>query len=135
MRIDDGHHFIDVLVDETVEENLVPVLQRAQIDELVEVGRVGMVIPVGALELFLDRAYGRWQQAVQCQLVSFSLRERRSLVEQRVRENLLAPDNDCEIPFTGCGIDPHVELHDQLSSVVSGKAVNAGPRALQPLRQ
>jgi hypothetical protein len=87
-RVDDRHHFVDVIDDHAVEQPLVSILQRDQIDVLLEVRGLGAKVLEDLLDLLGLRQNARRQQSVQLECVALVVGERRSLVEGGVVQHL-----------------------------------------------
>ena len=83
-RIDDGHHLTDVLLQQTVKEGLVAILQGGQEDISLEVTFFSLVVFVSASELFLNGRTMEWEQSQKPELTSLSFGKRAASVEQRV---------------------------------------------------
>ena len=124
-RVDDRHHLVDVLEDEPVEEGLVPVVERGQVDELLEVAALGLEALVGALHLLLDRAHRRGHEAVEVQLVPLPLGEGRALVRERVEQQRPALLGDRHVALTVGRIDLDIEVHDDAPRSTRGHAASS----------
>ena len=83
-RVDDGHHFIRMIHQQAEEKRLVAVVQRPQIDVLLEIARLAAEILEHALQLLFLRRDVRRQQAAQVQRIALGFGERGSLVERRI---------------------------------------------------
>ena len=83
-RVDDRHHLVDVVHDHPVEEPLVPVLERDEVDVLLEVGRLAAEVLQDLGDLLVLREDLRRQQPLQLQPLAFVRGEGRPLVERRV---------------------------------------------------
>src|SRR5690606_12502348 len=82
-RVDDGQHLLEVLVHEGVEQDLVAVLQRAQVHVPAYVGRRALVVGVGAGQLLFQRRDVGRQQALETERHPLLCRERGAPVEER----------------------------------------------------
>ena len=81
-RVDDRHHFLDVVDDHPIEEPLVPVVERSQVDIFVEVGRLSAEVLQDLLNLLVLSEDPWWDESSQLQSVSLLLGEGRTLVER-----------------------------------------------------
>jgi hypothetical protein len=88
--VNDWQHLLEMIQDDAVEEDLVPIVKRGQVQVLVDVRFVAVKVFEDFLCLLLLREHARGQQSPQTELVSFGLRERRSLVESRVMQKVNA---------------------------------------------
>ena len=79
-RVDDRHHLLDVREEEAVEEDLVRVLQGAELDVPAERRRLLEIGLVGADELVVDRLDLVREEAVEPELRALLRREGRALV-------------------------------------------------------
>ncbi len=79
-RVDDRQHLLDVGEEEAVEEDLVRVLERAQLDVPPEGRPLGEIGLVGADELVVDRLDLVRQEAVEAEFGALLRREGRALV-------------------------------------------------------
>ena len=89
--VQDRQHLLDVVRHQPVEQHLVSVLQRAQVNVP---GDVGGLLPVGlvpAAHLLLQRLHHGRQQATQAQTGAFLLGEGGALVRQRVLQHPRSP--------------------------------------------
>ena len=86
-------HLLDVVEQEPVEEDLVGVLQRAQVDVPLQVVVLALVGLVGAGHLLVQALDLRRQQPVQAELAPLVLRERRALVQDRAVEEVDATND------------------------------------------
>jgi hypothetical protein len=82
--VKDRQHLLDVVGHQPVEQRLVGVLQRAQVNVPGNVGGLLLVGPVPAVHLLLQRLHHGRQQAAQAQPGAFFLGERGALVGQRI---------------------------------------------------
>jgi len=89
-RVDDRQQLHEVLDQETVEQGLVAVLEDGQPDVLLQVVSLGSQVFQLQGDLLLNRQGCRGHQAVQIELIALLRGEGRSLVEQRVAEQLRA---------------------------------------------
>jgi hypothetical protein len=71
--------------EQAVEQHLVAVVQRRQIDVLAEVVRLGLVLLVRPPRLLVECLDGRGDKAVEPEFRPFLLGERRALVQQGTR--------------------------------------------------
>ena len=83
-RVDDRHHLVGIVDQQAEEQRLVAVVQRSQVDVLLEVARLAPEVLEHARELLLLRGDVRRQQPAQVQRVALGLGERRALVERRI---------------------------------------------------
>ena len=67
-RVDDRHHLSEVLAHEPVEEDLVPVQERHQVQVALQVVMAGQVVGVGPLESQFRRRNPGWQETEQLEL-------------------------------------------------------------------
>jgi hypothetical protein len=79
-RVDDGHHLVDMLFEESVEEGLVAILVRDEEDVALDVGLLRAVVLVDARELLLHSRGVRRQKARQAELAPLLFGERAPLV-------------------------------------------------------
>ena len=89
--VDDRDHLAQVPRQQAVKQHLVAVVQRGQVDVLIERIRQALVLSVGRLHLSLQSADHRREQAGEAQLFSFLGGEGRALVQQRRGEHCHAP--------------------------------------------
>ena len=69
-RVDDRHHLVEVLAEQLVEERLVAIEQRLQVDVALEIVGLALVHLAAAFHLHVDGGDPRPQQAVEVQGVS-----------------------------------------------------------------
>ena len=89
-RIDDGHHFFNVIHDDSIEQVLIAILQRQQVKITFEVGRFGAYIAEDPKFLFGHGVDARRQQASQFQRVALRICKGGTFVAYRVVENFNA---------------------------------------------
>ena len=89
--VDDGHHLLDVVHDHPVEEGLLAVLERDQVDELLDVARLAVDVFQHAQHLLLQRGHARREQPAQAQGVTLLFREGGSLVDVRIVQQVDSP--------------------------------------------
>ena len=89
-RVDHRCHLLDVVEEQPVEEDLVRVLERAQVDVPLEVVGLSRVRFVSARHLLVERFDVRRQEALQSEVASLVLGERRALVHERQIEDFRA---------------------------------------------
>ena len=90
-RVDDRQHLLDVVVQQAEEQRLVAVLERGEVDVLLDRRRLRQEVLIHAIELLLDGRDGRRDQAVEMERFTLAGAERRPLVDQRVGEHGRAP--------------------------------------------
>src|SRR5208283_4889608 len=78
--VDDWYHFAQVPRQQPVEQHLVAVVHRGQVDVLIERIRQGLVLGVGRLYLSFQRADDWGEQTGEAQRLSFLDCESRALV-------------------------------------------------------
>ena len=88
-RVDDGHHLLDVLRQQRVEQGLVGVLQAAQEDVLVQVAGLTAEGGQPALDLHVEGRDVRRQETVQVERIALVVGESRPLVQQRIVEEFV----------------------------------------------
>ena len=81
--VDDGHHLVEVVHDHAIEQALLAVLQREQVDVLLDVARLALEVFQHSHRLFLLRGNAGRQEAAQAQRIALRLGEGRSLVQYR----------------------------------------------------
>src|SRR5208282_6474779 len=89
-RVNNGHHLFDVSVQQAVEQNLVRVLQRAEIDVTLEIIRFVAIRLIGAHRLLAQRFDLRRQQAMKTERGPLFVGERGAFVEDGCIEELRA---------------------------------------------
>src|SRR5262249_45283864 len=82
-RVDYGRHLLDVVEEQPVEEHLVRVLERAQVDVPLEVFVLAPIRLVGARHLLVERLDVRRKKPEQSEITPFLLAERRPFVQDR----------------------------------------------------
>jgi hypothetical protein len=87
-RVDDGHHLLHVVEEETVEQHLVPVLEGSKVDVALEVVGLPLERLVGPPDLLVEGLDLRRKESVETEDVALAVRERGTLVEERVVEKL-----------------------------------------------
>ena len=95
-RVDQRHHLGDVLIHQAVEEDLVAVLEVAQVDVLLQFRPLLAEVGVAAFELLLDRPDVRRQEPVEPEAVALLLGEGAALVEHRAVQQRDAPQGDLQ---------------------------------------
>ena len=85
-RVDHRQHLGDMPAQQRVEQHLVALLQLAQENVTVEIGRLTPVSLVVAPDLIVQCQYVRRQQTVQAESISLRDRERGALVQQGCAE-------------------------------------------------
>jgi hypothetical protein len=83
-RIYDRQHLLDVLTDQPVEDRLIRVLQRPQIDMPSQISWLAAELGVGPGDLLVDIADRGRQQPAQSELGTLRLTERYALIDQRI---------------------------------------------------
>jgi hypothetical protein len=83
-RVDDRHRLGEVIGDEPVEQAFVAILQRDQIDVLLEIRRLAAEAAQRLFELLIEAEHARRQQAAQVQAVALLVRKRGALVQCRI---------------------------------------------------
>ena len=101
-RVDDGHHLLEVLVEEGVELHLGAILQGAQIDVTVEVIGEPAEVSVRALELLFERRDVGREHPEQPELAALFERERGALVEQGQARERHAGEVGLQIALAVC---------------------------------
>ena len=86
-RVDERHDLVGMLGDDAEEQRLVAVVQRVQVDELLERARQAAQVREAALHLLVLGMHVRRQQPAQAEPGALLLRERGALVEQRVAQH------------------------------------------------
>jgi len=81
--VDYGDHLAQVLREQPVKQHLVAIVQSGQVDVPAQRIRQALVLDVGALDLSLQRADVRRQQAVEAQRFPFDSREGCPFVQRR----------------------------------------------------
>src|SRR5262245_26358695 len=81
-RVNNRRHFLDVLEKKAIEENLVVVLQRPQIDVPLQIVILSSIRFIRAHDLLLERFHVRGKQAVKTKLRALFFSERCSFVQQ-----------------------------------------------------
>ncbi len=89
--IDERHDLVRVFDDHPEEQGLVSVVQRVEIDELVEIGRLTAQTIEHPCHLLLWRDDGGRQQASQAQRIALGIGECGALVEQGVAQQIEPP--------------------------------------------
>ena len=89
--VDNGHHLLDVVHDHPVEEGLLAVLERDQVDELLDVARLAMDVFQHARHLLLQGGHAGRKQPAQAQSVTLLFREGGSLVDVRIMQQVDSP--------------------------------------------
>ena len=89
-RIDDGQHFLDVVEEQTIEEDFVGVLQLAKIDVAFEVVRLEGKSLMSAEALIVERFDDGRKKAVQVEGFALLVCKGGSLVERRIVEQVHA---------------------------------------------
>ena len=90
-RIDHRSHFLDVLQQQRVEQDLIRVLQGSEINVPLEVFVLASIRLVGANQLLVERLDHRRQQPVQPKVTALGLRKGRPLVQSGTVEQADAP--------------------------------------------
>jgi hypothetical protein len=116
-RVDNGYHLVDVLEHETVEEGLVPVMQRRQIDVLFDIVGLDGKVLITPFKLFLHGAASWRKKTMKIQLVSLAGREGRSLVRQRVQQKGLALLRYRHVFLPACRVNLDTEAHCDATSL------------------
>ena len=88
-RVDDRHHLVDVVVEETEEQRLVPVLQAGEVDIALERCRLDTIVLVHAGQLLVHGADGRRQEPVEAEVGALALGECRAFIRQGIAEQRL----------------------------------------------
>jgi hypothetical protein len=83
-RVDDRRHLVRMLDQQPVEERLVAVVQRAEVDVLLEIARLAAEILEHARELLLLGGDVRRKKAAQLQPIALLFRERGAFVEEGI---------------------------------------------------
>jgi hypothetical protein len=117
--VKDRQHLLDVVRHQPVEQRLVGVLQRPQVNVPGEVGGLLLVGLVPAARLLIQRLHHGRQQAVQAQPGAFLLGEGGALVRQRVVQH----------PHPGTLIDTH-DLSRSLPIRADGAPYSRGRKRL-----
>ena len=86
--VDDGHHLVEVVHDHPVEQVLVAVLQRDQIDILLDVGGFAANVFQHPHRLFRLRGNARRQETAQAQRIALRLGEGCPLVQYRCLQQI-----------------------------------------------
>ncbi len=81
--VDDRHHVVEVVHHHAVEQALLAVLQREQVDVLLDVGRLALEVLQHPQRLFLLRRNAGGQEAAQAQRIALRLGEGGPLVQDR----------------------------------------------------
>ena len=93
-RVNDGQHFIDMVEKKAVEENLVGVLELAEIDVALEVVRFQGKGLIGADDLVVERLdYGR-KKGVEAKVLALGFREGGAFVQSGIVEEIHAAKAD-----------------------------------------
>ena len=95
--VEDWQHLLDVVGYQLVEQHLVGVLQRAQVDMPGDVGGLLLVGPVPAADLLVQSLHRGRHQTTQAQLGALRLGEGGAFVRQRILQH----------PHAGVLIDTH----------------------------
>ncbi len=90
-RVDDRHHLVRIVDHDPEEQRLVAVVQRREVDELLEAGRLAAEVLEDPRHLLLLREHVRGQQAADAQRVALGLGERHALVQRRLAQQRGAP--------------------------------------------
>ena len=90
-RVQDRQHLFDVVEEEAVEEDLVGVLERPQVDVSSQVGLVCPERLIRPAALLVERLDYRRQQSVQPERLALGLGERGALVQERSLEQVDPP--------------------------------------------
>ena len=85
-RVDDRHHLVRMVDHDPEEQRLVAVVQRREVDELLEVVRLAAEVLQHPRHLLLLRQHVRRQQAANAERVALGVGERHPLVERRVAQ-------------------------------------------------
>jgi hypothetical protein len=124
-RVDDGHHLGQVVAEEPVEERLAPVEQAAQEDVAlhgVGLAAIGLERP---LDLHLHRGIARAEVPLEAEREPFLPGEARSLVQERVVQELAPPDVDLEELFARERVDFERERLHAYTTLRGSSAVSA----------
>jgi len=79
-RVDDGHHLLEIVLQDAEKERLVSVLERGEVDVFLQVGFAATEIPEGALFLILDAEIARRYETPETQGVDFGFRVGRAFI-------------------------------------------------------
>ena len=90
-RVNNWRHFLDVIRRRLIEEDLVVVLQRAQIDVSLQIVVFSLVSFIGTDDLLFQRLYERREQSVQTKLAALFFGERCPLAQQWSVEKVHPP--------------------------------------------
>ena len=83
-RVDDWHHLAEMVVHHAIEQRLIPLLQRDQINVFLQIVRLAAETLQHAVDLFgLGVDAGR-DEATESERVALGGGERRAFVEQRI---------------------------------------------------
>ena len=111
-RVDDGHHLIQVVDQEPVEQHLVPVQESRQVDVLLHVVWLAEEGLVGAVQLGFQGRDARPQHAVQPQTQPLLLGKGRGLVQVGIVQELPPSNVDLVVFLARQRIDlEHEGLH------------------------
>ena len=122
-RVDDRQHLLEVPLDERVEEDLVPLLERAQVAVLGERRRLAEERGVGALDLELERLLLRREEAVEPERHALGLRKRRALVREREAREGGAVEVDAEA-LLAAGVTDELEVTGEAGHVAREAATS-----------
>ena len=89
-RVHDRHRLVDVLAQHPVEQRLVAILQRAQIDMTVESLTASGELTPAVVHLLIERLLRGGQQSQQAELAALGVGEGRALGPQRVEQEILS---------------------------------------------
>jgi hypothetical protein len=84
--VDDRHHLVDVVMEETEEQRLVSVLQAGEVDIALKRCRFNPIVLVHSGQLLVHGADSRRQEPVEAEVGALALGECRAFVRQRIAE-------------------------------------------------
>src|SRR5580704_10314512 len=124
--VDDGQQLAEVVGQYPVIEHLVAVVQRGQVDVLVEGAGLLRALPVGTLGLLIQGQDPGWQQAGQSQRGTLGVGERGALVQPGIAEHAITAAASLPCPFDR--VPPGIRAHGMNSFVRSeqGRRVPLG---------
>ena len=111
-RVDDRHHLVDVVVEESEEQRLVPVLQAGEVDVALERCRLDTIVLVHTGQLLVHGADGRRHEPVEAELGALGLGERRAFVREGIAEQRLTARVDRDVLLARDAIVRCRPLHD-----------------------
>ncbi len=110
-RVDHGHHLVEVRERHAVEQHLVAVLERAQVDVLLHRGGLEQELAVGALELLVEVGDVGRKQSVEAERAALVVGERSAPVVEGGLEQHRPPQLRAEHVLAAARVGVEVEHH------------------------